>query len=270
MTSVPMYGRFQVPEAPSAMRSLHFHRGRKLVEVDHEPPLGVLDQSDLIAQGIDTSALIKGAKNLDGLGSCTANATTAALSKLLPEAEFLKVTGAASYADVKTAEEWAIGFYHACTDQTGDPSQEWPPTDCGSSGPYIVSELQAQKLAGGAQIAHGAENLISLLQDGPILTGSPFLNAWEDPDVGGFIDGDGSYEVFLQQINGGVAGGHETVITAVEKLVLTVTGKVDADKTILRHRNSWSASWGDHGDFRSHLSTWVTLGSYCDFRLLTV
>lgn len=74
------YGRFQVAEAPSALRALHFHTTEKLKTVDHEPKVAVLDQEDLLAQGIRVSQFIQGAKDVDALGSCTAQATVAKLA----------------------------------------------------------------------------------------------------------------------------------------------------------------------------------------------
>lgn len=263
------YGQFHVAEPLSAMARLHVYEGTvKLHEVDHEPSLAVLDQEDLVAQGIDTSTLVTGARRVDALGSCTANASTVALSNAMDKAAFLKLIGTTSFQDTKAGEEWAIRFYHSCTDQTADPSQEWPPTDCGSSGPYIVQEAKAQGLVAGDKIAHGADDLVSLLQTGGVLQGTPFFNSWETPDSGGFVDVDGSPDSLSAAIQSGVAGGHETYISAVEHLVLTATGRVDALKTVLRVRNSWSKSWGDHGSFRMHLSTLVMLGRYCDFRQL--
>jgi hypothetical protein len=126
----------------------------------------------------------------------------------------------------------------------------------------------ALKLIKGAKIAHGGQNIISLLQSGSILMGTPWLNDWMNPGAGGMIDGNGSASVLESQIRNGVAGGHETLMWEVEKLVLTETGLVVPDKTVLVHRNSWTKSFGDEGNYRSHLSTWVTLGQYSDFRLL--
>jgi hypothetical protein len=244
-----------------------------LKEVDYEPKLDVLDQEDLLKQGIYTDLLVPGAKRVDALGSCTANATTGKLSSILSEADFRVFTGSkidALYDDVKAAEEGAIRFYHECTMQTAKPAEEWPPTDCGSSGPYIVQELERKGLVKGAKIAHGAANIVSLLQKGSLLVGQPFLNAWEEPDAHGFIDGNGTATELEAQIQLGVAGGHETILTAIEKLVQTPTGQVDIFKSVIRFRNSWSPAWGDNGSYRAHLSTFVGLGSYCDFRLLVV
>ena len=75
------FGRFQVAEAPSAVHRMHFYDGAtRLKPVDWEPKNGVLDQEDLIAQGIDTAKLVKGAQKVDALGSCTANATSSGVT----------------------------------------------------------------------------------------------------------------------------------------------------------------------------------------------
>jgi len=273
----PCYGRYQAPDPPRALRQLHFYRGEPLRTVSHQPPLAVLDQSDLLAQGIYCSRIVPGARDVDQLGSCTANATVAALSVLLPPARFCElITGARQpvadqprvYNDTRAAEEWAIRFYHLCTDQTGDPATEWPPTDVGSSGPFIVSECERLGLASGQAIAHGANSIISLLQTGPLLIGAPFLNDWETPDSSGFVDGDGSLATLESQIANGVAGGHETLIYAVEALRVTLTGQVIPESTVLRVRNSWGSSWGDSGDYLIHLSTVIALGSAADIRQL--
>jgi hypothetical protein len=280
--TVTKFGRYQVAEPPSALLTLHHPThllgGSQPKEVDWEPKIAVLDQEDLFAQGIDTSVLIKGAQRVDALGSCTAQANVAALSNVLPVEKFVTfvetlgdqaVTTSSVYTDVVAAERAAIGFYHACTDQTGDPGQEWPPTDCGSSGPFIVSEDKTRGYVSGGVIASGADSIVSLLQKGGILIGQPFLNAWMQPAPDGFIDGNGSVSTIESQIRQGVAGGHETYLSAIEKLVLFPTGVVDPWSTVIRLRNSWNSSWGDHGSYRAHLSTFShILGAYCDFRQL--
>jgi hypothetical protein len=260
------YGQFHVPEPLEHLAFLHLHNGTELQEVDHEPPLAVLEQENFGAQGIDTSQLVPGAPQVDALGNCTANAATVALSNVLDAELFFRAAEITSYSDTVGGEEFAIRFYHGESDLTGDSSEEWPPTDCGSSGPYIVQYAESLGLISGQKIAHGAENLVSLLQGGGVLQGGPFLNAWEDPPASGIVDGDGSLGFLEEQIEQGVAGGHETYISAIEKLSLSITGRVEPEKTILRVRNSWGKSWGAEGSFRIHLSTLVALGSYYDFR----
>ena len=91
---------------------MHFYDGAtRLKPVDWEPKNGVLDQEDLIAQGIDTAKLVKGAQKVDALGSCTANATMSALSNVLSEVDYLKYTKSQSYLDTKVIEEAAILFF---------------------------------------------------------------------------------------------------------------------------------------------------------------
>lgn len=265
-TLATKFGRFQVPETEETLLTSHVHDGTPLKAVNWEPKNGVLDQEDLIEQGIDTSALIAGASKVGALGSCTANATMSALSNVMSETDYLAFTKATSYGDVVGIEKAAILFYHQCTDQTGRPDEEWPPTDCGSSGPYIVWLAQKLGLISGAKIAHGAQNIVSLLQTGGLATGQPFLKAWMEPNALGFIDGNGSTETLKKQIAGGVAGGHETYLCEIVDLQLTETGAVVPEKTIIRFRNSWTVSWGDQGDYLAHLSTYVALGSACDFR----
>src|ERR1039458_5687468 len=277
--SRPMYGRNHVPEPTRSLARMHFDVGaRKLTTASHEPLIGVLDQSDLVAQNIRTSSFIPGCKtDADGLGSCTANSTMAALSRVLSSQAFFGLPATMGYSsalpaitgvdDVAGIERYAIGFYHADTDQTGDLTTEWPPTDCGSSGADVVTELEHLGVIASDRVA-GVGNLVSLLQADGVMMGSPFFNSWEQPDIHGFIDNNGSVEALQRAIASGLAGGHETYISAVEQIALTETGLVIPNKTVLRVRNSWSATWGDHGSFRVHLSTLVNLGSACDYRQL--
>ncbi len=244
---------------------VHFDQGAPLKTVDHEPPVPVLDQEDLFSQGIDTSLLVPGAQKVDALGSCTANATTVSLGQLLTAAGKPLPAGISTSSAV-TSEEWAIRFYHACTDQTGSPSQEWPPTDCGSTGLYCCQELIKQGLTGSYKTASGAQNIASLLQGGTIIWGTPYFNAWMEPGADAFIDGDGSLEALQTAIYSDVAGGHEMCLSALEKLAVTETGQVIPQQCVVRVRQSWSSSFGDHGSIRLHLSTLQMLGSHCDFK----
>jgi len=270
--SRPTYGRYQVAEAPHSINDLvTWNTGTPLKEVTHDVGIGVLDQSDLEAQGIDTSTLVAGAPKVDALGSCTANANMSALAELYNRAghlqAFLQWAEATAAMDTVGIEKAAIKFYAECTHQTGDPSQEWPAVDCGSSGQYVVKENQTLKLCVGANIAAAGQALVALLQDGGVLMGSPFFYSWEQPGANGIIDGDGSLQSLQQAVHSGLAGGHETFLFGVDTLVLEV-GRVVPEETILLGRNSWSETWGDAGCYRIHLSTLVNLATHCDFRQL--
>jgi hypothetical protein len=276
----PMYGRLHSPEPPSALLSLHLHDGvSPLKEVDHETPLGVLDQSDLIAQDIHTSKFVPGCKqDAEALGSCTANTLMEAAAQGLGESEFVgfcrsliadaAVETCSGYQDVKGAERSGISFYSICTHQTGNPATEWPPTDCGSSGPAVYSEGRRLGVVLAEKIAAAGESLISLMQTGPVMVGSPFFYSWEEPDAQAFVDGNGTAEALEAAIRSGVAGGHAWLLTAIEKLTLTGTGKVEPFGTLLRWRNHWTKGWGDVGCGRIHLSTLIMLGGQCDYRQL--
>src|ERR1035438_9144258 len=182
--SYPVYGRFQTAEPLSALADIHQHDGTTTLKVaDHETPLGVLDQSDLIEQGIHTSRFIPGCrKDAEALGSCTANTFIEAAAKILPLAEFVAFCkriinhpaseGPKHYGDTAGAERAGISFYHVCSDQTGIPSEEWPPTDCGSSGPYIYSEALRLGVISGQKIASAGESLASLMQSNLVLMGA--------------------------------------------------------------------------------------------------
>lgn len=257
---------------PMRLDRMHLHRGEGLREVDHEPPIPVLDQEDLVAQGIDTSALVPGAAKVDALGSCTCNAGAASLSERYASAHgggSLTSIGL-STTDARTSEEWAIRLYHDVTGQTGDPATEWPPTDCGSSGTFVATELEKKGLTSGHKTASGVRNLVSLLQAGTVMAGGPFFNAWMEPDGQGFVDGDGGIADLERAIASGVAGGHETCITAVERLTVGAVGRIEGHKSHVRIRNSWSTGYGDHGSYRLHLSTLAFLGSYLDFKQLVI
>ena len=261
------FGRYQVA-IPFRPDLLHLHDGSELREVDHEPPVPVLDQEDLLAQGIDTSQLVPGAAKVDALGSCTCNAGTVSLAeRFAAKNGTVDLPGIGiSASDAVANEKYAIVLYHDVTDQTGEPSSEWPPADCGSNGWYVARELEKRGLIRGQKVAHNMTALVSLLQGGTVIMGGPWFNSWMEPDGQGFVDGDGSVDAFMASLASGVAGGHETCISSVERLVLDAAGHIELGKSHVRVRNSWSTAFGDSGSYRVHLSTLHWLGSYADFR----
>ena len=260
------FGRYAVAE-PFRAATLHLWKGEEIKAVDWEPPIPVLDQEDLLAQGIRTSELIPGAQDVDALGSCVCNAGTASLAERFHAARGRLPTGI-SATDSVANECFAIELYHATTDLTGDPSQEWPPTDCGSTSLYVCTGLQRRGLISSYKSAATTEAVLSLLQTGTVIIGSPFFNAWMEPDVHGFVDGGGFFGDFQRTIESGVAGGHETCLTAIESVTPGRNGTVD--QAVIRVRNSWNSTWGDQGSYRLHLTTLRYLGANADFKQFIV
>jgi hypothetical protein len=274
------FGRKQVAPALQ-MQRMHVHDGSPLHEIEHQLPFGPLDQEDLLEQGIRTSQLVPGAKDVDELGSCTCQAGTTHLAErwvaagrelsdvCLPGASGKDWPGL-SETDSVTNEEFAILLYHLVTDQTGELAEEWPPTDSGSSGYYVCTELERRKYAASYKSASGVTGALSLLQSGTVMQGTPFFEAWLTPDTQGFIDGDGSLDALEAAVYSGVAGGHETLQYAIPQLAQAADGTVNLQQTVIRCRNSWSAQWGLGGDFLVHASTLSYLAQYCDFKALVV
>ena len=240
------FGQVAVAE-PLRFDLLEFHDGSILKEVDHDIPIPVLDQEDLHKQGIEVTKLVPGAQDVDALGSCTCNTGTAhiaerwaAAGKDLAGLTLTGGTGAIrmSGTDAMADEEFAILLYHLVTDQTGNPSQEWPPTDCGSNGLYVCQELIAAGFASSYKAAPNVTDALSLLQTGSVMQGGPWCNSWMTPDSNGVVDGDGSYDAVHAAMKSGVAGGHETLQHGIPQLAQAGNGTVDLPNTVIKVRNS--------------------------------
>lgn len=272
------FGQVAIAE-PLRFDLLEFHDDTPLKEVEHDIPIPVLDQEDLDKQGIDVTKLVPGAAAADALGSCTCNTGTAHIAErwaaVGKDITGLKLTGgtgaiAMSGTDGTADEEFAILLYHLVTDQTGVPSQEWPPTDCGSNGLYVCQELIAQGFAASYKSAPNVTADLALLQLGTVMQGGPWFNSWMKPDSNGFVDGDGSYEAMRASVKSGVAGGHETLQRGITQLALTSSGSVDLGNTVIKVRNSWSTQFGLNGDYLLHASTLNYLLRYYDFKAVVL
>jgi hypothetical protein len=258
---------------------LEFHDGSPLKEITHAIPIPVLDQEDLHAQGIDVTKLIPGAQDTDALGSCTCNTGTAHIAERWAAAgkdlAGLTVSSGAgqltmSATDAAADEEFAIVLYHLVTDQTGDTAQEWPPTDCGSTGLYVAQELISLGFAASYKSAASVTGALALLQGGTVMMGGPWFKSWMTPDANGFVDGDGSYAAIQSAIQSGVAGGHETLLHGIPQIAQNADGSVDFANTVIRVRNSWSTQFALNGDYLLHASTLNVLARHYDFKAVVL
>ncbi len=252
----PDLGRHLVLDPRSLAYRRRYH-GEPIKPVEWAAKVPVLNQQNLVSQGIHTGQLFQGVDDVDALGSCTANAATALIS-VLHDAATLADVGL-DITDTAAAEAWAISLYSDATHRDQWLDDSWPSTDCGSSGLGVAKALRSRGLVDQYGHATTAHELCALLQTGPVLAGLPWYDAWFEP-VG--------HVALLDDIpnwqSSPVVGGHEVCITALEDIALTEDGRLDYAGTILRARNSWSSSWGDAGEFRLSLALYQAIRSEVD------
>ncbi|MGI5233786.1 hypothetical protein [Actinoallomurus sp. CA-142502] len=220
--------------------------------VDHPISIPILDQSNLLAQGIHVSQLVPGATDVDGLGSCTCNAGTYSLSTSPALSE--RVRAAGEVLD----ERFAIRLYPKVTRADEYPDVAFPPTDCGSSGLGVCKVLKARGLIGSYTWATTLEGVAALLQRGSIMFGAPWYEAWFEPGPDGFVD-EGGWE------SSEVAGGHEFCVVALE-----TWDERAPENSVIRFPNSWNRSWGDNGYGRMRLATYARLRAQIDVKQIRV
>ncbi|MFD5878494.1 hypothetical protein [Streptomyces yangpuensis] len=251
----PALGRHQVLDARSLAHRQR-HRGELLRPVRWQPAIPVLDQQNLLAQGIRTSTIAPGAADTDALSSCTGNAAATALScTLAPDA--LARAGLATY-DAAAAERWAIGLYAEATVCDEFTPYVWPPADSGSSGLGVARALKARGLISAYTHALTPDDVAAALQGGPLLIGLPWFNAWFTPPRSGHVDSVPYWST------SGLAGGHEVCALGLDEVAQDTDGRVIPERTVLRLRSSWGSGWGLGGDFLLRLSTYAALRRQVD------
>jgi hypothetical protein len=179
------------------------------------------------------------------LGSCTGNAGAGALGTQ----PFYEATGKnvlPSPGDAADGEKFAVQLYSDAT-RVDAYAGQYPPDDTGSSGLAICKVLKSRGTITGYRWARTAHGFLRLLQNGPVLQGMPWHNAFFQPDSDGFIDGDPNWS------SSGLAGGHEVEALGVE------LDTQDVFNSAITYANSWGTGWGDAGRFRMRLRTYEQL-----------
>jgi hypothetical protein len=242
----PKLGRHQVLDERSLAYTRRY-RGEPIKPAEWVPKVPVLDQEDLLAQGIHTSQLFQGVEDVDALGSCTGNSGTELIS-ILHDADTLRDAGL-DVTDAVAAEKWAIGLYSDGTHRDQWHDAAYPSQDCGSSGLGIAKALRSRGLIDQYGHATTALEFARDLGHGPFLMGTAWPKAWFEPVTrSALLDDIPNWE------KSPIAGGHEICVTALEDVVFDSTGELDYARTIIRLRNHWTKSWGDDGEFRMSLA----------------
>lgn len=252
----PKLGRHMVLDERS-LAYTQAYAGETIKAAEWTPKVPVLDQEDLLAQGIHTSQMFSGVEDTDALGSCTGNSGTELVS-ILHDAGTLKTAGL-DVTDAVAAEKWAIGLYSDGTHRDEWNDAAYPSQDCGSSGLGIAKALRSRGLI---DLYGHATTVLEFARDlgkGPFLMGTVWYQAWFEPVT---------TSALLDDIKGWekspVAGGHEICVTALEDVRFDASGDLDLQRTIIRLRNHWTRSWGDEGEFRMSLALYQKLRQNID------
>lgn len=181
-------------------------------------------------------------------GNCTGNAGTGALGTQPYYDKVGKTALGLSANNAQAGEKFAVQLYSEATRADPYPGN-WPPTDTGSSGLAICQVLKNRGMIKSYQWAQTAHGFLQLLQWGPVLMGTPWLEAFFQPDKNGFIDSNQNWPT------SGFAGGHEVEAVAVE------LDTKDLSNSVITFANSWSTGWGDGGYFRMRLRTYSAMSN---------
>jgi hypothetical protein len=238
----------------------HVHEGMRLgrhLELDSRS-LAFLPDPELLRKPLKPAEWVPPIPTLNQgqLGSCTGNAGTYHLAALVGmglSKPAIALNGHTLSQDAANNEQFAVELYHEATVKDGFPG-DYPPDDTGSSGLGVCRALKAQKLIGRYVWATSLRAFGGLLQRAGVIMGTPWLEAWFNPDNDGFIDANPNW------FDSGVAGGHEIYFRAIE-----AWDDNDPHKCIFTFDQSWGV-WGDHGLGRMRGSTYLRLKGQIDIK----
>jgi hypothetical protein len=119
----------------------------------------------------------------------------------------------------------------------------------------VCRALRGAGLIDGYVWATSLTGLGTMLQRAGAVLGTPWYDAWFQPDADGFVDSDPAWPA------SGLAGGHEVYLAALESW-----DDRDPSRSVVRFVNSWGAGWGAGGCGRLRLSTYLALRSQIDVK----
>lgn len=167
------------------------------------------------------------------LGSCTANAATAAICC----APYLgNVTLPKPIADSTQLEGLAVEFYHDET-ELHPHDGVYPPEDPGGCGLWIAKVLKNRGLIKSYRHAFGLDHALKALVKVPCIFGIDWYNSFDEPDPSGLVE---------ITPHARVDGGHEVCAFGI-----------DAEKELVWFWQSWG-KWGFEGTGKFCMG-WATL-----------
>lgn len=160
------------------------------------------------------------------LGSCTGCAAEACCGSL-PFWDAIPNTVAAkpSQNAVKALAQ-AVALYSRATSLDSFYG-EYPPEDTGSSGLAVAKAAQQAGLISGYLHTFTLEDALVALGNTPVIVGVNWYSGFDRPAKDGRVS-----------VTGSVRGGHEFLLYGI-----------DAEKKIVKARNSWGPKWGVNGTF---------------------
>lgn len=211
----------------------HVVKGKRLGRhVEHDPR----SRNYAVAVSTGTIQHVRhrrfGVLDQGSIGSCTGNAITGVLNTLPFHVRRTHLK----------QEEDAVRIYSEAT-RIDEFDGEYPPDDTGSSGLAVCKAARNEGLIASYNHAFSLEAALTALMLGPVITGVPWYEGFDEPNGQGRVS-----------IAGEIRGGHEfEVIGYLPRSSGLLDGWVVAV-------NSWGPEWGIHsGRFVFTARTWGDL-----------